>query len=492
MQNAPHGSLHKRVIESGFWIFVLRVANQILSLIKMVILARILTPHDFGLAAVAMLTISTLEAFSQTGFQAALIQKEKSVREYLDSAWITAIARGAVLFSVIYFIAPRVSIFFNVSEATPIIRTVALILLIQGFNNIGVIYFQKDLEFKKEFMYQISGTFVEFIVAVSVSLLLKNVWGLVFGLLAGNCTTLIASYLLHPYKPHFYFDFKKIKDLLNFGVWVFGSSILIFLTSNGDNMVVGKMLGVSMLGLYQMSYRFGNLPTTEITHMVSKIAFPTYSKLKNDLIQLRDAYLKVLQFTLFFSFCAGGLMFSLADEFTKIILGDKWLPMVMPLKILVFAGMARSVSATAGPILYATGQPIIDTKMQTLRFFILAILIYPLTSKGGLIGASIAVFISELASSIGFTFFAIKRTYCGVWKFIRILYPLLINLFITICLISVLRNALPSYQLLWFILIACSGVFTYFILFYPFDRLINYGIYSLMRGSISILIKKVS
>jgi O-antigen/teichoic acid export membrane protein len=326
-------SLSQKVVRGGIWVFALRIVGRIFDLIRIVILARILVPYDFGLMGIALLTVAILETFSQTGFQEALIQKKNNIETYLDAAWTVLILRGLLLFAILSLIAPYAAVFFKVPQARPIIQVIGLSLLLGAFSNIGVIYFQKELEFNKQFVYQLSGTLADFIVAVSAALILRSVWALVFGLLAGAVVRLIVSYLIHPYRPHLSFDLKKTKELFGFGKWVLGSSILIFLITQGDDIFVGKLLGATMLGFYQMAYRISNMPATEITHVISQVTFPAYSKFQDNIPKLREAYLKVLQVTAFLSFPIAGLIFVLAPDFTKIFLGEKWMPMVPAMQV---------------------------------------------------------------------------------------------------------------------------------------------------------------
>jgi len=392
----PGGTLSQKVIKGGFWVFFLRIVNRGFSLIRLIILARILSPNDFGLMGIALLTMSTLETFSQTGFQQALIQKKEDIKSYLNSAWTVLILRGSILFIILYFIAPYAAIFFNSPEAKPIIQVIGFAILVRALTNIGVIYFQKELEFRKQFIYQFSGTLADFVVAVSAVLILKNVWALVFGLLAGNVVRCLVSYLIHPYKPRLSADLGKAKELFGFGKWIMGSSIIIFLITQGDDIFVGKLLGVTALGFYQLAYRISNMPATEITHVISQVTFPAYSKLQDNIPKLREAYLKVLKLTAFLSFPIAGLIFVLAPDFTKIFLGEKWMQMVPAMQVLCIFGVTRSLNATTGPIFQAVGKPSILTKISLSQLIFLAAIIYPLTIKGELIGVSWAVTLANI------------------------------------------------------------------------------------------------
>jgi O-antigen/teichoic acid export membrane protein len=116
----------------------------------------LLAPHDFGLFGIAMLAIATLEAFTQTGFEAALVQKKENVKSYLDTAWTISAIRGAVLFFILFFFAPLMANFFYSPQATTIIRVIALSAFLSGFRNIGMVFFQKELEFDKQFLFEFS------------------------------------------------------------------------------------------------------------------------------------------------------------------------------------------------------------------------------------------------------------------------------------------------------------------------------------------------
>jgi O-antigen/teichoic acid export membrane protein len=290
-------ALRKKAIRGGLWVFALRTAQQVLTFVRLIILARILAPTDFGLMGIAAVTMAALDVFSETGFQAALVQKKGDIRRYLDTVWTVSVARGLTLFAIIYISAPYVAAFFMAPKAEAIIRVISLSPLLSAFTNIGIVYFQKDLEFDRQFRYQLAGTTSDFAVSIGLALMTHSVWALVFGLLAGNIARLIASYVLHPYRPKLNLDMKAASELFGFGKWVLGSGVLIFLITQGDNIVVGRLLGVAALGLYQMAYLISNAPATEITQVISQVTFPAYSKIQDNLVRLRQAYLEVLKTT---------------------------------------------------------------------------------------------------------------------------------------------------------------------------------------------------
>jgi O-antigen/teichoic acid export membrane protein len=177
------------------------MVNRAFQLTKTVVLARLLAPQDFGLFGTALLTLSILDAVSQPGFWQALIQKKVDVRPYLNTVWTVGVIRSILIAAALYGASPVVAGFFNVPAAVPIFRIIGLSIVFQNLINIGVIFFEKDLEFHKYFFFQLAGTAGDMIVSISAALLLRSVWALVLGRLAGNIVSCIVSYAILPWRP---------------------------------------------------------------------------------------------------------------------------------------------------------------------------------------------------------------------------------------------------------------------------------------------------
>lgn len=467
----PEKSLSKSAAIGSFWVFFLRAIQQVLSLTRLVVLARVLSPNDFGLMGIALLVMATLETFSQTGFQQALIQKKDDIKFYLDSAWTLSTFRGLIIFVILYLVAPYAATFFETPEATPIIKVIGVSIVFQAFSNIGVIYFQKELQFNKQFIYKLSGTMTDFVVSITAVFILGNVWAIVYGMLAANAAMLITSYIVHPYRPRFNFNITKTMELFNYGKWVLGSSILVFLVTQGDDIVVGKLLGATYLGLYQLAYRISNLPATEIVHVISEITFPLYSKIQDNTSKLKEAYEMILQFTAYISFPITGFIFILAPELTLLFFGERWMPMVPAIQVLSISGLVRSLASTSGCLFYAIGNVKIDTKLQVIRLLVLGTLIYPFTVRWGLVGASFSVLFSILVSALGFSFESLKITQIPIKDYIAIFTTPFISTTSVVISIYILKYLIYCKTILDLLLILFLGFLIQIIFTYIFDTL---------------------
>jgi lipopolysaccharide exporter len=460
-------------VRGGLWAFSLRIIGRLLGFLRTVILARLLFPEDFGLLGIAMMAINLLETVSQTGFYPALIQKKDNAELYFDTAWTISAIRGIFLFVILFFFAPALAAFFNAPQANLVIKVVAISSLLTGLRNIGIVDFQKNLEFHKQFAYDLPATLIDLIVSVSLAFILRDVWALVWGGLVGNCLRLVLSFILHPYRPKIKFDATQFKELLGFGKWLLGSSILAFLITQGDNVFVGKMLGVALLGFYQMACLLSHLPSSEISYVISQVIFPAYSKLQDDMPALREGYLKVLQITVFLTAGFSALIFALAPDFTAIFLGVKWLPMVLAMQILVLAAFLSSVSETSGLIFIAVGKPKIDTLFQVTRLIVLAVSIYPFSSQWGIAGTSTAVLLSIAVSCLGLTFMTIRLTDTGFTRFARRTAIPITNGILMALAIFALKSVLEP-GILSFFVAGSAGVCIYLLLTLLADRLFDY------------------
>jgi len=484
----PGENLYHRVVVSGFWVFALRSTQVLFNFIRLVVLARLLSPYDFGLMGIALLTMLVLDTFSQTGFQKALIQKNEDISGYLDSAWTVSILRGFSLFMLLFLGAPYVGMFFNTPEAVLVVRVIGTSLLFKSLTNIGIVYFQKELEFDKRFVYEFLGTLIDFTVSILSALVLRNVWALVFGLLAGEVTRCFTSYIIHPYRPRLSFELNKVAELWRFGRWITGSGILVFLITQGDDIFVGKFLGATALGFYQMAYRISNMPATEITHVLSQITFPAYAKLQSNLSNLKKAYLEVLQTTSVFSFPIAGLIFAMSPDFVVVFLGEKWVSIVHPMQVLVLWGLIRSVGATTGPLFQATGFPQVGVKLQFAILVLLALLIYPLTMRLGILGTSLAVLLSALVINPVAIYKSAKIIHAGIWEVLRlILFPLFATVFMCVSLFTLKSFALFSVGIVSFTVYLFAGIALYICVIVVIKSLFNYDLLNLLRQCLTEL-----
>lgn len=470
------GTLSRKVAVAGTWAVILRIANRGLDFVRTIILARLLSPADFGLLGIALLSMSMLETFSQTGFKAALIQKKEDITSYLDTAWTVSILRGLVLFLLIFFSAPLIGSFFESVEATSVIRVLGISYLLIGFQNIGILIFEKELEFKTFSLYQISITVTQVIVTIIFAVLLRNVWALVFGVLFANLMRTSLSYVVHEYRPRIAFNKEKVLELFGFGKWILFLTIMLFFAEQGDDLFLGKILGVTFLGLYQMAFLIGNTPSSEISGVVSKVAFPAYSKIKDAPKKLKDVYLKALSTISMISLPLTGGLIVLAQPFTLLCLGEKWISIVIPLQILTLSGFLRAIAGTGGSLFNSMGKPRFDFAMNAIRLAIIVLTIYPLTKLFGMSGTSLSVLFGILAATYYWIRQLKKEIRITIKQFFEIFIPPLAG---TLAMSGAIKAfgmmaSIFNSQMVLFLLSILIGILTYILVILIVDKFSKY------------------
>ena len=395
-KNSP--SLTERVVRGAGWVFAGKIAGQTLTLIKLVVLARLLAKTDFGLYGIVLLSIATLQTFSQTGFDKALIQRKGDIKPYLDTAWTVQIIRGILLALILFAIAPAIGWFFNEIRVVSMLRVMCISVLLGGFQNIGVIYFQRAFEFRKNFVYDVGSALISLVVGVILAITLRSAWALVWAGMAGAGARVILSYLLIRSRPRARFVMQETVEMFQYGRWVLAYTVLAFLATQGDDIFLGKVIGASALGIYQVAFHIANAPTTEISNVIGTVMFPAYARVQHDQERLGRAFLSAFEVTLVLCLPISMFIITAAPEIVIGLLGSKWKEAIVPLQLLAVAGFMRTLTATGGPVFAGTGNPQLDFWMNFWRVSIMALTIYPLTKFFGVAGTSLSVVLGLFAT----------------------------------------------------------------------------------------------
>ena len=389
----------QRVIHAGFWAVAFNSVDQVLIFARFIALAVLLSPRDFGVFGIGLVTLAALDALTRPGIRNALIQKSGDIEPYVDVAWTLQMTRGVVVATFLWIFAPWVAAFVDTPDAEQLMRVLGVIFLIQEVSNPRVLYFHRDLEFHKDFHFRVSGALADLIVALVAAFWLRNYWALVLGFAARNCAMFVVSYQLLHYRPRIAMQWHKLKELLNYGVWVWLTGLLNFIVQQGASVVVGKSLGASALGWLQMAQRIPSLALQQgVINPMASVAFPAYAKIRGDHARLRHAFLRVTALWAAVTLPMASGIAAVGGDFTRIFLGEKWLPMVPALILLSIALLVRSLVATAMPLFMGQGRPRLAFYLVATEALTLSILIYPFVTRWGITGAGAATLIAALVA----------------------------------------------------------------------------------------------
>ena len=388
----------KTTIKGVAWMGALRSLTRVIAFVKIVVLARMLSPLQFGLFGIASLVLAFLEILTETGINAFLIQEDSKIEEYLNSAWVVSIFRGLLIsFSVLVLSIP-IALFFNTPEATRLLILMSSAPLLRGFINPTVIRFQKDLQFKKEFYFRLCIFSFDAVITILLVFSTRSAESLVWGMVGSTLFELILSWLVIRPFPKIEFEKDRVRKVFNRGKWLTLAGTFEYFFQHGDDIVVGKLLNTTSLGIYQIAYKVSTLPITEGGEIISKVVFPVYVKISEDKKILKKAYLKVLGAISVIIVPFGLLLFLFAEPFVTIFLGSQWLDAIPVLRVLAVFGVIRAISGSSSALFLALKKQKYITLVTFVSILGLAITILPLVNAYGIVGAALSTIIGSVAA----------------------------------------------------------------------------------------------
>ncbi|MFD1600081.1 lipopolysaccharide biosynthesis protein [Halobellus rarus] len=474
----PSGSVVQRTMKSGIWVSMTTVSVRFSQILMLIVLARLLSPRDFGLMGIALLTVSATRRFTDIGINAALVQDvEENVDKYLNTTWSLEAGRGFLIFAVLFVAAPFIADLFSEPGATILIRALGLSPLLIGMRNPGVVYFQKDLSFHKNFVWQSSAALVQFVVGVGYALYSPTVWALVFASLSRSFVKFALSYVLHDYRPWPAFEVETAKKLINYGKWITGASIVGFIFSEGDDAFVGWFLSATALGFYQYAYRLADTPASEFSGIISKITFPAYSQLQDDLDELREALIQTTRLTAFVAFPLAFGIALVAPSFVPVVLGEEWEPMIVTMQILALYGLMHAITRNFGAVWKALGRPDYIAKLGFLRVCCIALLIWPATARWGIEGTALVVVAVYIVPMLPIDVYLAARIVNGrsMQLYTEYVYPFVAAtvMFGSLRYATSVTNLPPLVEL---VVLVPTGALLYFVVAYLLERQFDWGI----------------
>lgn len=407
----------QKMARGATWMVAFRFADRSFGIVSTAILARLLIPADFGLVAMAMSVIAILELMGAFGFDFALITRPSAERRHYDTAWTFNALFGLFCALALLLLAYPAAAFFHEPRLAPVVLVLAISSLIQGFENVGVVAFRKELQFDREFRFLMVKRLATFAATIPLAFLFRSYWALVVGILVGRTTSVAMSYLAHPYRPRF--SLAARSELLQFSKWLLINNLLVFGRERGGDIIVGRIAGPASLGIYNMAYELSFLPATDLVAPINRAVFPGYTKVAADPAVLRDHFLRVMALIALLVIPAGLGITATAALFVPLLLGEKWDAAIPIVQILGIAGMIGAAQTNFGSLYIAIGRPRITSIVTLIHVGLLLPSLIVLTSAYGTIGSAAAVVSVAavmVAVSLRFLAAAVSATLRDLWR----------------------------------------------------------------------------
>jgi O-antigen/teichoic acid export membrane protein len=389
-----------RTLRGAFWAYFSYVGGRLLILVATAILARLLTPKDFGVVGFALVFMALLETVKDLGLGQALVaSRPKDVYERADTVFLAGIGLGALMSAVVAALAPLVAAFFDEPRLTALLPVLGLNFFIRSIGGTHYAIAQKEMQFRTRTIAEFADVLVRGTLGVVLALLGAGVWSLVIGYVAGTTSLVIALWILVPWRPRFRLDREQLPGLLRFGGALTGVDITSAITNNADYLFVGKVLGASALGVYTLAFRLPELAIVNVGVVAGLVLFPAFANVPRD--ALSHAYTVSFRYMLMLCMPIAAGVAILAAPLTQVAFGSQWGAAVEPMRLLTIYAFAVTVGIPAGVAYKAVGRAGVLLKLAVPRTVMLVAGIWIFVDNGLTAVAATHAVVAGLFSVIG-------------------------------------------------------------------------------------------
>lgn len=350
----PAGSLSSRTVHGLAWMFVNAGGQIVLQIGVLAVLARLVTPAEFGLVAATIITITFSEILADCGIGAALIQRPRLTPEHIRCAFTLTVLLSIVVWIVVALSAPAVAAVLRLPALTPLMRVASLTFVVRSLT-VGDFLLARRMQFRALATIELTSYVGYAVVAVTLAARGWNAWALVYGQVAQTViyTSLVWMVSPHPWKP--YLARGPVRDLAGFGGGHFLARIGDWVAMQGDNFVVGRTLGAASLGLYARSFAMMSLPANLFGQVANEVLFPAMASVQHDRDKLRTAYRHSVGVLALLALPASLVVAILGDATVRVLLGPTWVPLQAAFSVMVFGMLFRTSYKLSDSLARATG-----------------------------------------------------------------------------------------------------------------------------------------
>ncbi len=390
-------SLKKQAISGMLWTFAQQFSTQGITFVVSIILARLLLPSEFGLIAMIGVFIALGNALINSGLTQSLIRTENPDEDDFSTVFFFNLIGSIIIYIIIFFLAPYISLFYHQVLLTAIIRIYAVVFIIDAFAAVQLTRLTKRLDFKTQMKVAVPSLIVSSTVGIYMALQGYGVWSLVVAAIVKSTVNSIQLWFWTKWRPLLRIKIDKLRFHFNYGVKLMLSSVLDIIFTNAYTIIIGKFFLPAQVGFYNRANTLKQLPVSNIAAMVDKVAFPLFAEMQNDDIRLKKAYKNVMQMVIFLVSPILIFMAFLAEPLFRFLFTEKWLPAVPYFQILCANGVLYPIHSYNLIILKVKGRSDLFLKLEIIKkiaFVIIVLISFQYGIYGLLYGGVIASVLS--------------------------------------------------------------------------------------------------
>lgn len=351
------------------WKFAERISVQIVSLIISIILARILTPSDYGLVAMVTIFVTIAYVIVDGGFSGALIQKKNADDIDFSSVFYFSILFACILYTILFFTAPLITKFYGEEYKilTPLLRVLGIQIIIFAINSVQQAYVSRKMMFKNFFWASLVGTIISAIIGICMAYNGFGVWSLVFQQLSNTTINTITLYYITRKLPKAAFSYSRLQNLLNYGIKLFGGSFLTTLYQELRALIIGKIYSAKDLALYDRGKQFPALVVNNINTSIAAVLFPKMSQEQDDITKLKETTRISIRFSAYIITPIMLGLAAIAEPLVRVILTNKWIECVPLLQLFCIIYLFQPIHTANIQAIKAIGRSDIFLKLEVVK-----------------------------------------------------------------------------------------------------------------------------
>lgn len=343
-----------KVVRGAAWLTAARLVVNGLSFVSTIILARLLSPDDFGVVALATTILAILTSVTDLSLANALVHQNEPSEDHYDSAWTLDFLRWILLAVILAGSSYPASLIFTEPRLVEIMLVLSTATAVSGLNNPKMAVFIRELDFRQNMALTVLSKLAGFVISVLIAFLFRTYWAIVAGFVTSQLAAIATSYWIVPYRPKF--NLSRARELWGFSVWLSLGQVINTINWKFDQLMVGGILGRAQLGYYTVGDNLAYLPTREITAPLAPVLFPAFAKFRSEPARLREAYLRAQSLTTAVALPAGVGTALIAEPLVRLTMGEKWVPAVLVIQALASIFALQTLSATVQPLAMGVGE----------------------------------------------------------------------------------------------------------------------------------------
>jgi O-antigen/teichoic acid export membrane protein len=360
-------TLKSKTISGLLWSFIDKIAGSGITFVVGIILARLLSPKEFGLIGMITIFIAISESFIDSGFSQALIRKKDCTQRDYSTVFFFNLAIGVLFFLILFLLAPAISNFFDEPKLKMLVRVLGLVLIIDAFTIIQRTTLTKRVDFKLQTKVSIISSLCSGIIGITMAYMGYGVWSLVAKTLCQRFINSLLLWFWNYWKPQLVFCINSFRELFSFGSKLLISGLINTIYQNIYFLIIGKYFSAQELGFYTRAVQFKDLPSSNINGIISRVSYPVLAQLQDDPTKLKAGYKKLIKSTMFITFVLMLLMAAVAEPMIITLIGEKWRVSIEYLQLLCFVGMLYPLHALNLNMLNVKGRSDLFLKLEIIK-----------------------------------------------------------------------------------------------------------------------------